>query len=126
MAGGLTRCQVLGGIVGGVLGSFARNYQAQAIGLGAVGGGIVGDALCYNGQGQRIVPQQQQVAGQYGPGMQVPPMTVAPQVGVPDVPQNHCAHDPGTAPGILSLPGHPMNGKTVCAKPGDTNISQWL
>jgi hypothetical protein len=131
MAGGLSQCQALGGIVGGVLGSFARNYQAQAIILGAVGGGIVGNALCYNSQGQQVVvvPQQQQVAGQYGgqmaPGMQVPGVSVPPQQ-VSATPQNHCAHDPGTRQGVLSVPGHPMDGKTVCAKPGDTNISRWL
>ena len=130
MAAGITQCQALGGIVGGVLGSFARNYQAQAIILGAVGGGIVGNALCYNSQGQRVVvvPQQQVVGeygGQTGPGMQVPGVSVPPQQ-VSAMPQNHCAHDPGTAPGILNIPGHPMDGKTVCAKPGDTNISRWL
>lgn len=91
MAGGLTQCQALGGIVGGVLGSFARNYQAQAIILGAVGGGIVGNALCYNGQGQRVmVVPQQQVAGQYGPGQAplLPPAHIAqpPQQQAPDFP----------------------------------------
>ena len=37
-----------------------------------------------------------------------------------------CEHDPGTAPGILNLPGHPKDGQPVCARPADVHISQWL
>lgn len=40
--------------------------------------------------------------------------------------RNPCEHDPGTKRGVLNLPGHPKNGQTVCAKPGDLNISSWL
>lgn len=120
-------CAVMGAGTGSLLG-WLLDHRSRGAVVGAILGGALGYYACYNGAGQQVmtVPQQQQVAGQYGPGMQVPPMTVAPQVGVPAVSQNHCAHDPGTAPGILNLPGHPMDGKTVCAKPGDTNISRWL
>jgi hypothetical protein len=32
----------------------------------------------------------------------------------------------GTKMGILNMPSNKMHGKTVCARPGDTNISKWL
>lgn len=35
-------------------------------------------------------------------------------------------HAVGSKLGVLSLPLHKMDGKTVCAMPGDTNIIKWL
>lgn len=66
-------------------------------------------------------------------GMFVPCSTLQPQVvvqqGVQQAPNNSngsCQHDPGTQPGVLNLPGHQKHGQTVCARPGDVNISRWL
>ena len=113
VAGGLNGCQTLGAITGGTLGSFAHNHRAQAIVLGLIGGGLVGNAICTSNQGERVLVVQQPQGAVVQPGntWQQP---------------SPCAHDPGTAQGVLNLPGHPKNGQTVCARPGDPNISRWL
>ncbi len=80
LANGLSKCEVVGGIAGGTLGSFAKNHNTQGVVLGAILGGIVGNAVCSNNQGQQILvvqqpPQgQQQVVGQ----RQMPPAQVVP------------------------------------------------
>ncbi len=121
LANGFTKCEAIGGLTGATLGSFAKNHRPQAMILGALAGGIFGSAICNNGQGQQVMVQQ-------GGGQQVYPQgggqVVPQQVSNPCDPRN--GHAAGSRQGILRLPGHPMDGKTVCAQPGDTNISQWL
>lgn len=61
IGGGLSNCSVVGGIVGGTLGSLAKHHTAQAVILGGVAGGVLGNMICTNRQGQRVVvPQGQQ------------------------------------------------------------------
>ena len=55
---GFTNCELGGGVVRATLGSLAKHHTAQAVILGAIGGGIVGNMYCSNNQGQRIVVQQ--------------------------------------------------------------------
>ncbi len=126
---GFTRCQTIGGITGATLGSLAKNHRIQAVILGAIAGGVAADMVCSNTQGQQVMvmnaPQQmvgQQVVQQHVQHhvTQVPPQQATTRV------QASCAHDPGTKQGILNLPGHQLHGRTVCAKPGDVNISEWL
>jgi hypothetical protein len=115
-----TKCETLGGIAGGTIGSLALNNTTQATILGAIVGGVAGNILC-NSQGQYVVQGQQQVVQRQGvtQSQQVVQQQGSPLCAPP-------ANPAGTRPGVLNLPGSPMHGQTVCAKPGDTNISQWL
>jgi hypothetical protein len=100
-----------------------RWTEIGALSLGAMGfaqGAQPGMAVICQEQVLQPVAQAQQIAVP----VQVVPAGVQPQQVV--VPRNPCAHDPGTVQGVLNLPGHQLDGKTVCAKPGDTNISRWL
>lgn len=114
---GFNKCEVVGGIAGGVIGSTAsvhndRRYHPQAVVLGTILGGVIGNAVCQPTQQvqgvqqypvQNVVAQQQVQQGQ----------------GTPSC-------DAGKRPGILNLPGNQKHGQPVCAFPGDPNISQWL
>jgi hypothetical protein len=56
---GFNKCEVVGGIAGGLLGSLFKHHTGQATGLGAIAGGIAGDMYC-GPQGQRILVQNGQ------------------------------------------------------------------
>lgn len=58
LPGGLTNCQVYGAIAGGTIGSLAHNHRPQAMILGGLIGGLVGNTICTNSEGQRVVIQQ--------------------------------------------------------------------
>lgn len=60
VSNGLSGCAVVGGIAGGTLGSLAHNHRGQATILGALIGGVVGQTVCSNGNGQRVIVQQPQ------------------------------------------------------------------
>lgn len=75
---GFTNCQLVGGVVGATLGSLAKHHTAQAVILGAVGGGIAGNMYCVNTQGQRIVVQQAQQ--QWQQSVIQPPVQLVAQV----------------------------------------------
>ena len=53
--GGFNRCEAIGGIVGGTLGSLNKAHPLQAVILGAVAGGVAGHFICSNPQGQQVV-----------------------------------------------------------------------
>ena len=113
VVGGFNKCEVIGGIAGGVIGSTAsihnnRRYHPQAVVLGTIIGGVIGNTACQVQRVQQypvqnVVAQQQVQQGQ----------------GTPSC-------DAGKRPGVLNLQGHPKHGQHVCAIPGDPNISQWL
>lgn len=123
LTNGLSRCEAVGGLAGGTLGSFAKHHQAQSIILGAIAGGILGNSICSDSQGQRVLVVQQQVAqqqqGLVGQQFQQ-------SVGIVGQNGNPCRNDPGTKEGVLYLPGNTKHGQTVCARPDDLNISRWL
>jgi hypothetical protein len=58
LPGGLTNCQVYGAIAGGTVGSLAHNHRPQAVILGGLVGGLIGNFICTNREGQRVVVQQ--------------------------------------------------------------------
>lgn len=109
--GGRTENVLTGALLGAVIGVIAgdnRESARKGAGLGALAGVFVPcDSLQ---QSQRVVVQQQQVVQ----NQQVLPPCRPPQ------------NPAGSRPGVLNLPGNEMDGKTVCAMPGDTNISRWL
>lgn len=115
LGSGFSKCETVGGIAGATLGSLFKNHREQAMILGAIGGGMVANGYCSNPQSGQQVILVQQVPQQFGQQ----PQQVQPRA-------YPCAHDPGTKRGILNLPGHKMHGQTVCAPPGDVNISKWL
>jgi hypothetical protein len=137
---GLSKCEVVGGIAGGTLGSLAKNYTTQATILSGILGGVVGSALCNNNQGQRVLlqgPQAGAVTLQQG---QVPTQIFIVQTGGQQAgqqviqaqqqqvqqaspqppPANFCA--PGLKLRKFDFPGQPFHGKTLCALPNDTNF----
>lgn len=59
---GFSQCQLVGAIAGGTIGSLARNHTTQAVILAGLAGGLAGNYLCTNSQGQRV-----QVIGQQAP-----------------------------------------------------------
>lgn len=75
LAGGFNRCETVGAVVGGTLGSFAKNHQWQAILLGGILGGIAGDAICYNNQNQQVLARQ---TPSRVPAQSAPPVEVVP------------------------------------------------
>ncbi len=56
---GFSNCTLVGALAGGTLGSLAHHHRGQAVILGAIVGGVAGNMLCTNSQGQRVyVPQE--------------------------------------------------------------------
>jgi len=96
--------------IGGFIGLLTGGNH-RAVGKGAAAGASVG----------LFIPCDQGRQGGQAPVM------VAPQgqSGVMAV-ASPCGPFPGTKQGVLNLPGNAKHGQTVCALPGDTNISQWL
>ncbi len=116
VGGGFSKCEVIGGIAGGVIGSTAsihnnRRYHPQAVALGTIIGGVIGNTACQ--------PDQVQSVQQYPVQNVVAQQQVQQGQGTPSC-------DAGKRPGILNLQGNPKHGQHVCAFPGDPNISQWL
>jgi hypothetical protein len=85
MGGGLSNCAVVGGLAGGTLGSLAKHHRGQAVILGALLGGVVGQMVCTNSQGQRVIVQQPQPMAQQYVQQQAfvagPPIPAEQQVG---------------------------------------------
>jgi hypothetical protein len=107
VAGGFSKCEVVGGIAGATVGSMAHHHRPQAVVLGTIVGGMLGNVACRPTQ---ALPQQ-------------PTQVVGQQVSQG---QGAASCDAGKRPGVLNLPGNPKHGQHVCAFPGDQNISQWL
>lgn len=109
---GLTRCELLGGIAGGTLGSLAKNHTGQATILGAIIGGIAGNTLCQSNSGQVVTYQQHQ---QY---QRLPQRSQVTQVSTNQC-SNACADQPGR------IPVYRANGSLACrladrpAEPGE-------
>jgi hypothetical protein len=57
---GLTNCQMVGGLAGATLGSLAENHTAQAMILGGLIGGVAGNMICNNQNGQQVLVRQGQ------------------------------------------------------------------
>lgn len=111
VGGSFSKCEVVGGVAGGTIGSLARNHRAQAVVLGTIIGGVIGNAVCQ--------PVQVQSVQQYPVQNVVAQQQVQQGQGTPPC-------DAGMRPGTLNLQGNPKHGQPVCAFPGDPNISQWL
>ena len=111
-------------VIFGALGSAvdrARGTGGKWTRIGAGAGGALGFAA-----GSR--PEMVQICQQQQPVQQV--VVTQPQI-VSEVPRNPCFRAPGTVLGVLrnDFPGDANGhraGDTVCARPGDTNISRWL
>lgn len=130
-APGLAACgwTTAGAIVGATLGSLNTAYRPQAMILAGLLGGALGNAVCEDRRRQaqaeamQIAQLQTQIRSQQMGQMQPQQVANIQQVGQR---RNGCEHAPGTAQGVLNLPGDSKNGQTVCAKPGDPNIIRWL
>jgi hypothetical protein len=107
--GGFSKCEVVGGVTGATIGSMAHNHRPQAVVLGGIVGGMLGNVACRPTQALPVQQPIQTVAQQQFPQEQGSPV---------------CGN--GKRPGILNIPGHQKHGQHVCAFPGDPNISQWL
>jgi hypothetical protein len=80
VSSGFTRCQTVGALTGGTLGSLAKHHTLQATILGAIAGGVAADGFCSNNQGQQVLVVQQppQQAGQVV-FQQASPVEIIPQ-----------------------------------------------
>jgi hypothetical protein len=90
---------------------------------------VQGGMICYDQYRRQVVVPSSVGAGGYPPGYYPPPIghNLQPPIQPGYQPQrNPCAHDPGTREGVVGNPQLPNYGRTVCARPGDTNISRWL
>lgn len=105
--GGFNRCEGIGSLVGGTIGSLNRAHPTQAVILGAVAGGVAGHLICSNPQGRQI---------------QIP-MTQSQQVVIQQTrPPCWEPNDDKKRAGTLNWPGHPKDGKPVCAYPEDKRV----
>ena len=126
------RCTVMdrvaSGGVGAVIGAFAGYAGAKLFHQADVNGFVKGGAAAGAAAGATVfcdpdivndTPGVGVVATGIGQAVAQPGVVAQPAV-------NPCAHASGTKQGTLNLPSSPKHGQTVCALPGDTNISQWL
>jgi uncharacterized protein YcfJ len=61
----LNNCSVLGGVIGGGIANYFTHHNKGATVAGVLGGGAVGNLICSNSQGQRVIVQQPQQQVQY-------------------------------------------------------------
>lgn len=64
---GINNCSVIGGVVGGVAGNRIDHHGAGGTVAGALLGGAIGNLICSNNQGQRVIVQQPQGQNQQSP-----------------------------------------------------------
>lgn len=68
---GLTKCEAVGALGGGAVGSLNNKHKGQATIIGAIAGGLLGHWVCSDSNGQRVVVQQapQRHSGNMGNGI---------------------------------------------------------
>jgi hypothetical protein len=136
------QAMILAGIIGGALGSAVcenrqREAQAEAAQIAQLQARVRngnqrvsvplsgGSSVCVlptRDRGDLTESECSQLGGVYKGNASAFVSSGQQQVSVGQM-SGGCENAPGTRQGILNLPGHPKNNQTVCAKPGDRNVT---
>lgn len=119
---------LLTGLVGGLIGAAVdrdRGTGGRYTEVGASAAAAYGFASTLSNDSTMVCPSQQtQVVVQGQQQVVQTQQAVQQQQSAPAC--SPPANPVGSRPGILNLPASPQHGQTVCAMPGDSNISRWL
>lgn len=114
--GGFSSCAMIGGLAGGTLGSLTDHHRGQAVILGAIIGGVVGNWACSPPVAQQRVVTQQ--VAQRQPAAQADARLAGlTPAQIPDEEPRLCSE--GKTWMKLNYPGHSMHNKGVCLPDGD-------
>ena len=116
--GGLNKCEIVGAIAGGTLGSLAKNHTGQATILASLFGGAIGSAYCESQRREALVEAAQiaQLQAQVRAQQQNGQNNQQNQGYQPLQPVNNNVHncEAGTSWRQLDWQGHPAHGQYRC------------